>query len=403
MVNKLAGEKSRQYVRKFSDNPHLLLTNLTIYFFLTLAFIFSGTLLSLDLLAHAYSDFDIGITASLYSVGYILSNFIISKYFDMFANKFIFPSLYLSLAGAIIATPFCDQTFFVYVLRFLWGGLSGMLFTLLVISTIQHTVQARMATVMSFIAVLIGLGSSLGPFLIQYTGVTGITPFLLASIFLVVTFPVALGFKIQKAKEEKIKKHKSIFAGLIYIIALPVFVLFCISIGAGFSSGKYITIFAEQFYHMTSGDAALLLSIFSLGAFFMSIPIGILADRLGPSKVILGVSFVFILLCAVLYQFQIFSDSFYVIFFVMGGILGSIYSLVMAFLSSVVDASDIPKAISGCNIFSKVGAIGGTLIIGAVMTKYGAHQLLLAFLGGMLIIFLAGFIKVKPLGKKSSA
>ena len=117
MVNKLAGEKSRQYVRKFSDNPHLLLTNLTIYFFLTLAFIFSGTLLSLDLLAHAYSDFDIGITASLYSVGYILSNFIISKYFDMFANKFIFPSLYLSLAGAIIATPFCDQTFFVYVLR----------------------------------------------------------------------------------------------------------------------------------------------------------------------------------------------------------------------------------------------------------------------------------------------
>ncbi|MBT4880275.1 MAG: MFS transporter [Alphaproteobacteria bacterium] len=403
MKNQSVDKRKPGTFSKYSGETFIIFLNFFIFFLLFHTFSYSGGLLSLDLHAHHYSDFGVALTVTLYSAGYILANLVLSKHFNDFTGKYVFFCLYSFLAVTMFAAPFCEASFLVYPLRFLWGIFSGMLFTLLLIAVIQHANPKRIAVVLAVVGVLAGLGATSGAFLVKVTGISGAMPYLLAGITLVIAFPLSFLFRIHKTKKEKHRTKDSLFAGILCLLTVPVLVILSISLGIGYSTSKFLTIYAEQFYHIIAKDAAVLLGVYSAGAVFISIPIGWLGDRFGPSKVIVAVSFVFSVLGFSLYYFNVFSDLLYPIFFLIGGSINALHSLLLAFMTNVVGKHDIPKAVSGFNILGKLGGIFGTLVLGALMTSYGAMSFLSILLASGLIIFISILFHLFWHQKKSTA
>jgi MFS family permease len=120
-----------------------------------------------------------------------------------------------------------------------------------------------------------------------------------------------------------------------------------------------------------------------LGGLVFQVPIGWISDRMDRRRLIMGLT---ALGALVTLGGMLVSDAYAVVItlgFIIGGIANPLYSLLIAHTNDFLDRSDMPAASGGLLFINGLGAIGGPVAIGALMTRFGADMFFL-FIGVLL-------------------
>jgi MFS family permease len=108
------------------------------------------------------------------------------------------------------------------------------------------------------------------------------------------------------------------------------------------------------------------------GGLVFQYPIGWISDRMDRRKLIFAMTFAGALATAI---GAIFSDVFTLLLglaFVIGGVANPLYALLIAHTNDFLEHSDMAAASGGLLFINGLGAMTGPLLIGALMTRFGA-------------------------------
>jgi MFS family permease len=126
-----------------------------------------------------------------------------------------------------------------------------------------------------------------------------------------------------------------------------------------------------------------------LGGLVFQYPIGWLSDRMDRRHLIMGLTTAG---AALTFLGGLFSGQYVVVLllgFIVGGVANPLYSLIIAYTNDFLEPSDMAAASGGLLFINGLGAMTGPLIIGALMTRFGANAFF-AYIG-TLFALIAGY------------
>lgn len=118
-------------------------------------------------------------------------------------------------------------------------------------------------------------------------------------------------------------------------------------------------------------EIAMFVASIYVGGMLLQYPIGWLSDRMDRRVLII---FVTAISCAACVGAIIVGDSFFVsltMTFLIGGMINPLYSLLIAHTNDYLEPEDMPAAAAGLVFIGGVGAIGGPVIVGQMMSIMG--------------------------------
>ena len=287
------------------------------------------------------------------------------------------------IVGSILLFPLWMNFYFWIVLRFLVGvGDNALHFATQVWITSTVDADKRGRTI-SLYGLSYGLGFGIGPLglnLLQF----GIwIPFIVATfLFLMILIPILrLENEFPETAEETQaeKRYVQVYA-LAGIALMPMFIY-------GFLEATLNSSF--PIYGLRSGISkplvSTLLSSFVIGSLLFQLPLGTMSDRIGRRRVLIFATFIGGLLFG-LVPFTTSIAQFYLIFILAGGLVGSIYSLGLAYVSDLIPISLLPTANIIGTIHFGIGSIVGPYAGGVILSTISPDGLFY-LIGGVVSSF----------------
>lgn len=242
---------------------------------------------------------------------------------------------------------------------------------------------------------LMGLGIALGPLLLSLTGTSGRLPFLACAALTALALPPLLVLRPWNRRPEPVHGRQAHqgdgrrISRLLPVALLGAFV-------AGYVETSAISLLAVQV--TASGHdiviATLLVSAFGFGGTLLQVPVGWMADRVGPhhghrlcSALILGGSVAVPLLLPQPWLAA-------VLLFVWGGAVGGMNTLAVLEAASAVPGPDLAAALTAVAFSYTVGGMAGPAVSGAFMQYLPAGGLMAsAGLAGCCFLLASSFLK----------
>jgi len=122
---------------------------------------------------------------------------------------------------------------------------------------------------------------------------------------------------------------------------------------------------------MSVGQISIFISAIFVGAMLLQYPIGFLSDRMDRRVLIIGVAMVGALAAALGW---VFAGQFWALClsaFVLGGMSNPLYALLIAYTNDYLEPDDMAAASGGFVFINGLGAVGGPVMIGWIMTEFG--------------------------------
>ena len=184
----------------------------------------------------------------------------------------------LALAAATAAIPLVESFWYWTALRFVFGVAGTVLFFASEYWIVAAAPDLRRGRIIAVYALSVSAGFALGPALLGLTGLEGLLPFLVgAGVVLAGLVPMAAG--LRAAPEIGDDERPSPFAALRVFVTDPGVVFAVVLFGTiEFGAMALISVWGVR-SGLTEAEAALLLSIFAIGAMVLQIPLGWAADR----------------------------------------------------------------------------------------------------------------------------
>ncbi|WP_342471883.1 MFS transporter [Metasolibacillus sp. FSL H7-0170] len=338
----------------------------------------------------------------LNATGLYIGTLLISPFIEKPLRKFGYKPTII-VGGALVfislATfPLWKNIMFWFFLRLLIGiGDHALHFatqTWLTASTPQHKLGRSMAIYgLSF-----SVGFALGPFFVPLIKISQALPFVVSSVlcllawslvfFLANEHPEALKGDTKQASS--MTRYKLVFR-YAWVAFLPPFIY-------GFLESSLNAIFPV--YALRKGFevsmVSFVLAAFSIGTIALQLPLGMLGDRIGRRKVILGG----LLSGAVIFatcSFVEHSQWGVVMFFALAGMcVGTMFSLGITYMTDLTPKELLPNGNLLCGIFFSLGSLSGPFLGGGYLQLVDSMSFLL-FIAAMLA---AIFIIIFYFGRK---
>ncbi|MDG1210466.1 MAG: MFS transporter [Paracoccaceae bacterium] len=144
------------------------------------------------------------------------------------------------------------------------------------------------------------------------------------------------------------------------------------AIGAAFSALFGMSSVYGTEVGFTLDEIAIFVASIYVGGMILQYPIGWMSDRMDRRLLIVGVTAT---ACAACLGAIAVGDSFYIglgMAFLIGGMVNPLYSLLIAHANDYLDHEDMAAAAAGLVFVGGVGAIGGPVIVGQMMSILGA-------------------------------
>lgn len=136
---------------------------------------------------------------------------------------------------------------------------------------------------------------------------------------------------------------------------------------------------------MTVGGIAVFVAAIYVGGLLFLFPVGRLSDRMDRRLLIIVLTSFGAAFAVAGLPFTDRYATVVAIGFVLGGVANPLYSLLIAYTNDFLDRSDMAAASAGLLFINGLGAISGPLVIGGLMTRFGADAFF-AFVGGLLAL-----------------
>lgn len=328
------------------------------------------TLLPLRASANGLSDSIIGMSASLYFLGFIVGCIGISRIIAKVGHIRSFSVLTAIMICAILGLEMLDGWPYLMALRFLTGvAISGLYTVIESWLNSQATAQSRGRILATYTFILL-ISMALGQLLINVGPVESSTPFTLAAVFMALAIiPVGMTSRMAPVPVESTRirfgllyqRSRSAFAGAL-LSGLVVGSFW--SFGAVFARGN----------SQSQADVTWFISAVILGGAILQYPIGWLSDRIDRRMVLM-------LLCiggalasvAVAISSQ--QTWHLVTVFIFGAMVMPIYAISLAAAADVAQDNEFVEIGTSVLLLNSVGAVSAPLFVGGLMTTLGPTAL----------------------------
>ncbi|ATJ92704.1 MFS transporter [Acetobacter tropicalis] len=329
----------------------------------------SAPLLALDLTEMGFGENVIGANATMHAIGVLVLAPFLPKIAWRYGPKLPITIALLCVAATLALFPIMPSIWFWFPLRFALGAASE---TMLVMSEswINHISDDKSrTTTLGLYTAALSLGFALGPVILTLVGPHGLTPYLIGGgLALLAVLSVAMPWMRPPLLE------KPTHPGMARYLALAP-----VAIGATMLNATLETAGSSflPLYAMHAGwsehSATLLLSVLLIGAIVLQVPIGWIADRLNPRRLVIGLSIA--AACgALIWPAAIgYPPLAYGLLFLWGGIFVGIYTVMMGVVGREFRGGDLVSVYSVMSIAWGVGAFIGPGATGVAMdiTKHG--------------------------------
>lgn len=299
------------------------------------------------------------------------------------AVALMFWGLVLSAVALLIA-GYLHDVWLWFVLRFVIGY--GLALQWVISETWINDVAAdkRRGFIAGMYSTLMGVGFAIGPAILGYTGSDGIAPFAIsAAIVLLAGLPFYWVRGAAPAMD-----HAAGQSTLGVLRRAPVIML--ASVISGFVDTATLALL--PIYGLDVGmdepTAVLQLTVATLGAVALQLPIGWLADRFGRRNVLAGCALVKTITVLLLPSVLAMPWLLWPLLFVWGGAMIAFYTLALALVGARFRGETLAKATSALVITYCAGSVIGPLAIGAAMDALGPNGFVIgmAAVSGLLAV-----------------
>lgn len=324
-----------------------------------------------------------GLSSSALYLGMLLASPLMEKPVRKFGFKPIILSGMLMVTIPMLFFPAWSNFYFWILLRFLVGvGDTALHYATQV--WITSTVEAKKrGRSISLYGLSYGVGFGVGPLGLLLLKYSLWLPFLLAVVLFLIVITIILKLENEWPEStEETKGEKRYFKvyALAGIALMPMFIY-------GILESTLNTSF--PIYGLRTGineaTVSTLLSSFVIGSLALQLPLGILSDKIGRKSVlILTTLFGGLLFGLVPYVNS--SIQLYIIFILAGGLVGSLFSLGLAYVADLVPPSLLPTANIIASLHYGVGSIIGPYIGGSIIALISPSSLFF-FIGVIILSF----------------
>lgn len=321
-----------------------------------------------------------GISSSLNSInalGLYVGMLLVTPFLEAPVRRFGYKPVILAGLGIValstILFPVWDALIFWMGLRFLVGIGDGLLHfatqTWIVSSSAAHERGKKI----SFYGFSYGIGFAVGPLGINLLEINLWAPFIALMLFYLFVLIFVIRLRNETPPREDQEKQKGTIVRYRQVLSLSWFA-FLPAMLYGYlesSLNNNFPVYALK-VGISQHEISILLPAFLVGGLLMQIPLGVWSDRIGRKQILMTV----ILLGGIGFALvPLFIDHVFglmLLFIVIGGLVGSTFSLGLAYMADLLPLSLIPTG----NILSTI--------------VFGAGSLLGVYLNGLLIQYLGG-------------
>lgn len=344
-----------------------------------------GTLLGLRANMEGFPIFITGIVMSLYYAGFLLGCYVTPKIIASVGHI----RVYAALASIASTTILLHG---VFVDPWLWGLIrifSGMSFAGLFIVTESwlNSIATNRLRGLTFGIYIFVLHSSLfiGQFLVNLAPLDDIGLFVLISVLVsLALLPLTLANKPAPgyAAPETLPLRKLIKTSQLALASV---------FASGFCAGTVVgigVVYADELGQTKSWAAGLMAS-YILGSALIPLVIGTVSDRLDRRKVIIAIA-----LCAFVTSL-IFNISPYtfILMFIFGGLITSIYSVGLAYMNDNIKPEQAVSASTSLILINGMGAMLGPLVSGLIMDYIALNAFFYGFSVVLFCLFIFGLYR----------
>ncbi|MGO4695925.1 MFS transporter [Paenibacillus sp. FSL A5-0031] len=331
-----------------------------------------------------------GINSAAMYIGIFCTMFFVEKPVMRFGYKKVILVGISLVTLANLLFPFTHSLAIWFVLRLLVGVGDSSLHYATQLWIVSSSPADRRGKFISLYGMAYGLGFSLGPLGINLLPLGRAVPFLVSSLFFVTVLMLVL--RMKNEMPERAARGTASENRFVKTYRLAWFVLI-----PGFLYGLMEASMNSNFplyglrINLSQHWISLLLMAFGVGALILQLPLGIWSDRIGRKPVLIGCAVVGAL---VFFTIPVAGDNIallFVLFAIAGGVVGSFYSLGLAYAADILPRAILPAANVIASIHFSIGSIMGPTLGGYGIRYVSVHSIFL-FLGAAFLIFaLLGF------------
>ena len=356
--------KESPMLKVFSNSWALLLGML----FLMIGNGLQGTLIGVRGGIEGFSTFDLSLITSAYFVGFLGGSRLTPEAIRRVGHVRVFAALGSLISAVLILYPAITYPWAWILLRVAIGfGFSGVYVTAESWLNNSTSNETRGQTLSLYMIVqMAGIVAAQG--LLNVADPGGYMLFIIPSVLVSLSFaPILLSvvptpaFETTKQMSLKELYDKSPlgFVGMILLGAV-------FSAQFGMSS-----VYAVQI-GLSVGQISIFVSALFVGAMVLQYPIGWVSDRMDRRLLILIVA---ALGAGASLMGLLFGTNFYALLtagFLLGGMTNPLYSLLIAYTNDYLEVDEMAAASGGLIFVNGLGAIAGPLVVGWIMTQFGA-------------------------------
>jgi MFS family permease len=340
-----------------------------------IAFGLTFPLLSLLLERRGVPAWIIGLNAAMSPLGIIIAGPVIPAAVRYLGARRIGYLTMFAMAALLMGFFIFPSLAAWFILRFVFGMMSGTLYTLSEAWIVHFAEGPRRGQILGLYTSVASITFSAGPLIIPYVDVEGVAPWILGSAMILMA-GIPLLF-LKAGDEFRPDKGQSV-AGFVRRAPFLLFAVLTLTTFDAVMLAFYIIYGLRSGLSLEIASSALGVAI--AGNAVLQFPIGMLTDRWGPISVMWLATLVSMAMSALL-PFTITTIAIWPVAFIAGAAAFAIYTAALAVLGDEFKGSEL---IAGSAAFAAtwgVGGIAGPPIVGAAIDAVGIQALPVFLIG----------------------
>lgn len=344
-----------------------------------------------------------GLNAAALYIGIILIAPFIEKPVRKYGYKPVIILGLILVSISLMLFPVWQAFWFWFILRIIVGIADNLIHFSTQVWISATSTKEKRGRQLSVYGLAFGMGFGIGPMMTRLLDFNEYLPFMIASGASLIAWGFIIFLRNEwPSRDFETAKQLNTFARYKEVLKLAWFALlpgFCYGYLEASLHGNY-PVYAMRMGMDIHFVTVILLPSFVFGSLITQLPLGILSDKVGRSRVLRWLLFIGFLLFLAMTTVEHIPWALWTLFTVSGMLLGSLFSLGIAYLADLLPSSLLPTGNVMIGVLFAIGSMVGPTVGGWLIGVVDQGAIYYSISGMLFILVLLGFVFEKTNGKQ---